>query len=112
MMRLWMGDLERIRVALADISELPILLLWGAMDVAVRPRSAYELQKRLQNSTVLMMEGIGHMPYEEVPDEFSRIVLDFFLHDRPSTPLQSSRQELSDSGHSVDTVSSQMNSRP
>ncbi len=29
------------------------------------------------------------MPYEEVPEEFNRIVLDFLLRDTPSTPLQS-----------------------
>ena len=34
------------------------------------------------------MDGIGHMPYEERPQEFNRIVLDFLLRDTPATPLQ------------------------
>ena len=88
MMQPWSADLKRIGATLNDISELPILLLWGERDVAVLPGSAYELEKRLRNSTVLMMKGIGHMPYEEVPDAFSRIAVDFFLHDQPATPLQ------------------------
>jgi len=66
---------------------VPALLLWGDRDRAVAPASANELHRRWRNSAVLMMARIGHMPYEEVPVEFNRIVLDFLLRDTPATPL-------------------------
>src|SRR5271166_2488594 len=68
------------------------LLLWGDLDRAVAPASAIELHHRWKNSAVIMMARIGHMPYEEVPAEFNRIVLDFLLRDTPATPLQSDTQ--------------------
>ena len=39
------------------------------------------------------MTPIGHMPYEEVPEEFNRIVLDFLLRDTPATPLQTPKSD-------------------
>jgi hypothetical protein len=38
-----------------------------------------------------MMDGVGHIPYEEMPEEFNRIVLEFLSRD---TPPISSRHEL------------------
>jgi len=90
--RSWMDDLMRIETALQLVESVPALLLWGERDRAVYPRSAYELESRWKNSEVIMMKNIGHMPYEEVPAEFNRIVLDFLLHDTPATPLQSQAQ--------------------
>jgi hypothetical protein len=54
----------------------------------VDPASAEQLHRRWKNSVVLIMKAIGHMPYEEVPQEFTRIVLGFFQHRTPATPLQ------------------------
>jgi hypothetical protein len=87
-MRVWHRDLKQIGDSLSPLQEFPILLLWGACDSAVYPASAYELHKRLANSSVLMMDGVGHLPYEEAPDEFNRIVCDFFLRRNPRTPLE------------------------
>jgi pimeloyl-ACP methyl ester carboxylesterase len=90
-MRSWMADLERVETALPLVESLPALLLWGEWDRAVHRSSAGELHRRWKNSAVLIMGRIGHMPYEEVPEEFNRIVLDFLLRDRPATPLQTDR---------------------
>ena len=91
MMRVWHSDLQQIGAALPALQQVPILLLWGSLDAAVYPTSAYELQNRLANSTVLMMEGVGHLPYEEVPQDFNRIVCDFFLRHYPQTPREIAR---------------------
>jgi pimeloyl-ACP methyl ester carboxylesterase len=84
----WMADLQRVETVLPLVESVPLLLLWGDRDRAVDPASAQELHRRWKNSAVLMMDRIGHMPYEEVPEEFNRIVLDFLRHDTPATPLQ------------------------
>lgn len=86
--RSWMNDLKRIRDVLPVVESVPALLLWGERDRAVDPRSMHELHRHWKNSVELVMKGIGHMPYEEAPDEFNRIVLDFLLQEIPATPLQ------------------------
>ena len=87
-LRSWTTDLRHIDSVLAQVESLPALLLWGDCDAAVDPASAEELHRRWKNSAVVMMQNVGHMPYEEVPEEFDRIVLDFLLHDAPLTPIQ------------------------
>jgi hypothetical protein len=77
-----------VEQSLSAISDLPTLLLWGSRDKAVFPSSIHQLQSHLKNSALILMRGVGHLPYEEVPDEFNRIVCDFLLHDTPQTPLE------------------------
>ena len=89
MMRVWHSGLQLVESTLPWLQELPILLLWGSRDAAVYPSSSYELQDRLANSALLMMDGVGHMPYEEVPAEFNHIVCEFLLRHNPRTPLES-----------------------
>ena len=87
-LRSWTNDLKRVEDVLPLVESVPALLLWGERDRAVDPRSMHELHRHWKNSVELVMKGIGHMPYEEAPEEFNRIVLDFLLHDTPATPLQ------------------------
>lgn len=86
--RSWMNDLQRIDAAIPLAESVPALFLWGDCDMAVRPGSADDLHRRWKNSAVVMMPNIGHMPYEEVPEEFNRIVLDFLLRDTPATSVE------------------------
>ena len=86
--RSWMNDLKRIGEVLPLVGSVPTLLLWGNLDRAVAPDSMHELHRRWKNSAEHLMKPIGHMPYEEAPEEFNRIVLDFLLRDTPATPLQ------------------------
>ncbi len=75
----WNQDLEELRSVLPRIAHIPTLLLWGNRDVAVSPASAEPLRKNFTNCQLVMMDGIGHIPYEEVPEEFNRVVNDFLL---------------------------------
>jgi len=90
-MRGWHEDLRQVEAMLPLLPGLPILLLWGSQDAAVYPASAFELQDRLGNAALLAMEGIGHLPYEEVPAEFNHVVCEFFLQHKPATPLEIAR---------------------
>ena len=87
-----MTDLKHIESTLLLTKTVPALLVWGERDVAVEPASAEELHRRWENSAVVMMDGIGHMPYEEVPEEFNRIALDFLLRETPPTSLRNEPQ--------------------
>jgi pimeloyl-ACP methyl ester carboxylesterase len=77
--RSWKADLQLIESSLPLVASVPALLLWGDRDLAVDPASAAELHRRWENSVVVTMKGVGHVPYEEVPGEFNRIALDFLL---------------------------------
>jgi pimeloyl-ACP methyl ester carboxylesterase len=86
--RSWMNDLKRIDQVLPLVEFVPALFLWGNLDRAVSPDSMHELHSRWENSAEYLMTPVGHMPYEEAPEEFNRIVLDFLLGDTPDTPQQ------------------------
>jgi len=86
-MRGWHSDLRQIEAMLPLLQEVPTLLLWGSRDTVVYPSSAYELQHRLANSKVLVLDGAGHLPYEELPTDFNQVVCDFLLH-TPRTGLE------------------------
>jgi pimeloyl-ACP methyl ester carboxylesterase len=75
--RSWNQDMRELKSRLQLLANLPALLLWGSLDRAVAPESAYQLAAKLRNAKLIVMNGIGHMPYEEAPDEFNRLVLDF-----------------------------------
>lgn len=76
-LRSWNHDLEELRSMLPRIGLIPTLLLWGSRDAAVNPASARELKKYFRNCQSITFEGIGHLPYEEVSEEFNRAVAEF-----------------------------------
>lgn len=78
-LRSWMTDLGCYEEQLARVRHLPTLLLWGAEDRAVYPSSVAELRRRLDEATVVVLPGVGHLPYEEAPEGFNRAVTEFLL---------------------------------
>jgi pimeloyl-ACP methyl ester carboxylesterase len=76
-LRYWARDLEQLRAALPRIAHIPTLLVWGSRDKAVDPRSALPLSRQFHDCRRINFEGVGHLPYEEVPEEFNRAVVDF-----------------------------------
>ena len=75
----WNEDLDELHSVLPRIAHIPTLLLWGNRDAAVSPASAEPLRKNFSNCRFVMMDGVGHIPYEEVPDDFNRVVNEFLL---------------------------------
>lgn len=72
--RTWKQDMRELQAAIPAIADIPTLLIWGDRDAAVEPASAPELKALFQNCRLLMLEGVGHLPYEEVPEEFNQAV--------------------------------------
>jgi len=73
----WNAGLEEVRRILPTIADIPTLLLWGTRDVPVSFASAGTLQAQFRRAELVIFDGAGHLPYEEVPDAFNRAVLDF-----------------------------------
>jgi len=76
-LRSWNPDLKELESLLPRIADIPMLLVWGTKDVAVDPASATPLSKCFKNCRLVMLEGVGHIPYEEVPEEFNRIISEY-----------------------------------
>jgi pimeloyl-ACP methyl ester carboxylesterase len=88
----WKADMRELASALTKIRETPTLLVWGSQDRAVDIRSAPLLADCFRHATVQTIEGAGHIPYEETPEEFCRIVEEFLGGVLPMVPADSSRE--------------------
>lgn len=64
-------DADRIRAI-----HVPMFLLWGADDTITPPAQATHLQSLVPGTPLRMMEGVGHIPHIEAPDDFARLLLD------------------------------------
>ncbi len=76
-------DLKELAEELPRIGEIPALFLWGTRDPIVPPDSIAPLREHFPKSELVMLEGAGHLPYEEVPEEFNRAVLGFLAKAAP-----------------------------
>ncbi|MBV9182464.1 MAG: alpha/beta hydrolase [Acidobacteria bacterium] len=75
MVRSWNDDLNDLKSCLARLPELPILVVWGSRDRAVDPSSARPLVTALGKLARLeVIEGAGHLPFEDCPEEFCEIL--------------------------------------
>jgi pimeloyl-ACP methyl ester carboxylesterase len=79
--RTWTEDLRELKTALPKLAGIPTLLMWGSKDPAVYASSAKPLAKFFPNSQTIIFPGIGHLPYEECPDDFNRELIKFLKSD-------------------------------
>jgi len=75
--RRWTSDMARLRSALPSIADKPALLIWGDQDRAVSIESARRLQRVLLHSSLIILPGVGHIPFEEMPTACNRAMLEF-----------------------------------
>ena len=75
-LRSWEKDVNALRAEIPKIKARS-LLIWGTRDGAVDVRSAEALRQVLPQCQLRLIEGAGHLPFEETPEEFNRLVLNF-----------------------------------
>ncbi len=73
----WTADLAELETALPKIRDYPTLLIWGTRDRAVHFQSAEPLRRNFRDVRLVAFEGVGHLPYEEAPEEFNRALVEF-----------------------------------
>jgi len=56
----------------------PILLIWGTADNDISPEMVQAIQKALPNVQFKQLEGAGHDPQVDMPDQVNSLMLDFF----------------------------------
>ena len=79
----WRKDFADLKIALQTLGDIPMLLLWGTHDPVVSLSSARKMLEHLPNAEFITL-NTGHLPYEELPQEFNRAVIDFLLRFSPS----------------------------
>jgi pimeloyl-ACP methyl ester carboxylesterase len=82
--RTWTQDLRELEAALPKLASIPTLLIWGSKDPAVYASSAAPLAKYFQGSKSIIFPGIGHLPYEECPEEFNEALIEFLTSEKLS----------------------------
>ena len=89
--RNWHSDMAELKQVLRGAAQIPTLIIWGSKDRLVELSSAQVLNSLLNKSRVAVMEGAGHLPYEECPQEFVSLVNAFLAE---HSPVPSARREV------------------
>lgn len=78
----WSSDMRTLAEVLSDLAEKPTLLIWGDRDRAVGLGSAKSLQRILRQSRLVVLPGVGHIPFEEMPDACNGAMSEWLLAPR------------------------------
>ncbi len=83
-------ELEKEDTSLVKRITAPTLIIWGEQDFLIPLENAYKFQRDLPNDTLVIMNGIGHLPMEESPGKLAPLVSEF-IKTVPATPLEQGR---------------------
>ncbi len=76
--------LDRIHLA----SHLPTLIVWGDCDDIIPVEHAHAAHEVIEGSRLRILEGVGHFPHVEAPEEFLDTLVEFLDQTRaPAGPL-------------------------
>jgi pimeloyl-ACP methyl ester carboxylesterase len=78
----WSADLRELQDLLPKLAPIPTLFMWGKKDPAVYASSLEPLARYFPNSEKVVFPGVGHLPYEECPEEFNRELIQFLTDTR------------------------------
>jgi pimeloyl-ACP methyl ester carboxylesterase len=73
----WTADMAALETALPEIRDYRTLLMWGTKDRAVHFKSAEAVRRNFRDARLVVFRGVGHLPYEEAPEEFNRALVGF-----------------------------------
>lgn len=73
----WGADLRELEALLPRLGRIPTLLMWGSKDPAVYFSSMERLARFFPQAEKVVFPGIGHLPYEECPQEFNDALVQF-----------------------------------
>ncbi len=85
--RRWHDDMAQLNEALMDLVTRPVLLVWGDRDRAVGLPSGRQLQQLLPQSHLMVLPGVGHIAFEELPEVCNRAMRDWLSSPFQSEPL-------------------------
>jgi len=80
----WSADMGILKFSLSKLAEKPTLLIWGDCDRAVGLSSGRQLQHILPLSSLIVIPGAGHIPFEEQPDVCNKAMRDWLAATPPA----------------------------
>jgi pimeloyl-ACP methyl ester carboxylesterase len=83
LMRSWKRNFQELAEVMPKIAHIPVLIIWGDKDVVVPVLTMNILAAHFRHHSTAVIKTAGHLPYEELPEEFNRAVLDFLLRKVP-----------------------------
>jgi pimeloyl-ACP methyl ester carboxylesterase len=89
--RSWHDDMRELKEAMPAAANIPLLLVWGSRDRLVDFRSAQHIAQSFRDVRIVVIDGAGHLPYEEDPERFCAPVLEFL---NTHSPPGGERQEV------------------
>lgn len=72
----WYASMAQLEPAIPAGARTRTLLIWGSKDRLVERASVDQLQEKL-HAKLIVLRGVGHLPFEERPDEFCQTLLNF-----------------------------------
>ena len=75
--RSWHDDMRELKADIRNAADIPTLVIWGSKDRLVDLESAQAVCENFRTARIVIIEGAGHLPYEELPTQFCTLVLDF-----------------------------------
>ncbi len=73
----WTADLKELEQLLPRLRAIPTLLVWGDKDPAVYVSSMEPLARNFADVQKVVFRGVGHLPYEECPEDFNNALIEF-----------------------------------
>ncbi len=64
--------------------QMPMCVIWGSEDQVIPMKHAETVRRIAQTATVKIVEGAGHFPHKDYPDEFVRTVHRFMSRTEPA----------------------------
>jgi pimeloyl-ACP methyl ester carboxylesterase len=61
----------------AHLITQPTLLIWGDQDIVIPPHNGRTLHRLIPDSRLIMFKDCGHVPQEEYPEDFVKVVTEF-----------------------------------
>lgn len=75
--RSWHEDMRELQREMPKAAAVPTLLVWGGNDRLVEQASMEPLRRNFKTAKTVVLEGLGHLPYEESPEAFCPPALEF-----------------------------------
>lgn len=69
------ADMRNLQTSLPQLKTLPVRFIWGDCDPVVPHNSAARLMQELDDVRLYTMKHVGHLPYEEQPQAFEKLLL-------------------------------------
>jgi 2-hydroxy-6-oxonona-2,4-dienedioate hydrolase len=58
-------------------ADMPVLVVWGRQDALIPVDYAEPLRSELEDARLEVLDGCGHVPVADCPEEFDRVLLAF-----------------------------------